>query len=155
MVPKAGKAGLSQGGPAGPGPVAEARIVEKELSYAVTGCAQRVHSSLGPGFPEGVYRRALCRELTASGIPFVAEKSYVVSFRGATCGRFRADIVADERIILELKAASDLCEDNVSQAFAYLEATGLPLAILLNFGRRRLQTKRIVMSRGPSDSGDS
>ena len=122
-------------------------VVYPELSYAVVGCAQRVHSVLGPGFPENVYQRALCRELLKEHIPFQSEAPFEVAYEGEVCGRFRVDILVDEKIVLELKAVSALCEDHISQTFAYVKATGVKLAILINFGQRRLQTKRIVMSK--------
>jgi GxxExxY protein len=123
------------------------RIVHEKLSYAVIGCARRVHSALGPGFPENVYHRALCRELNRAEIPFVSEPSFEVVYAGEVCGRFKVDLLVDSRIVLELKAASDICDDHVSQCFAYLKATGSDAAILINFGQRRLQTKRLVMSK--------
>jgi len=126
---------------------ANSRIVHEKLSYAVIGCAQRVHSALGPGFPENVYHRALCRELNRAGIPFASEAPFEVAYAGEVCGRFKVDILVDSRIVLELKAASDICDDHVSQCYAYLKATGANLAILINFGQRRLQTKRLVMSK--------
>ena len=109
-----------------------ADILHKQLSYHVVGCAQRVHAALGPGFPEAVYHKALCCELMKAEIPFESEKQSEVFYAGVLCGQFRMDIVVDDRIILELKALS------------YLKATGLKLAILINFGTQRLETQRVL-----------
>ena len=128
-------------------PQAKGTLVYPELSHAVVGCARRVHAALGPGFPESVYRRALCMELAKQGIPFVSEASFEVLYENAVCGQFRVDLLVHDKIVLELKAVSDVCEDHVSQIHAYLKATGVKLGILMNFGKKRLQTKRIVMSK--------
>ena len=122
------------------------QIVYRRLSYEIVGCAQRVHTTLGLGFPESVYQRALCRELLKQKIPFTSEVPFEVYYEDAIAGKFRVDIFVDDRVVLELKAVSDLCDDHISQAYAYLKASGAKLAVLINFGKRRLQTKRIVMS---------
>jgi GxxExxY protein len=120
-------------------------LVYKELSYQIVGCAQRVHAAMGPGFPEQVYHRALAHELTKSGIPFTCGHTVTACYDGIACGEFRLDLYVDDSIVLELKAVSDLCNDHVAQVLSYLKATGSRLGILLNFGRSRLQTKRIVL----------
>ena len=124
-----------------------ARLVYGQLSYEVIGCAQRVHAALGPGFPENVYHRALSRELVKAKIPFASEAPFEVVYEGAVCGKFKVDILVEDKIVIELKAVSDLCDDHVSQCYAYLKATGMKLAILINFGKRRLDTKRVVMTK--------
>ena len=119
-------------------------ILHKELSYRIVGCAQRVHSVLGPGFPEQVYHRALCLELTKEKIPFASEVEYGVVYEGVSCGTFRADIVVDGKIILEPKAIEMIVAVHAAQVLSYLKASGLSLGILMNFSDTRLQTKRIV-----------
>ncbi len=125
--------------------VGNSNIVHKKLSFDVVGCAQRVHSALGPGFPEGVYHKALCHELVKCKIPFESEAHAEVFYDGLLCGEFRMDMVVDQKIVLELKALDSLTDAHVSQAISYLKATGLKLAILLNFGTERLETKRVVL----------
>jgi GxxExxY protein len=119
-------------------------IVHKELSYAVVGCAQRVHTALGPGFPEAVYQRALSHELAKAGIPFQAQARFEVAYDGCPCGEFRVDMYVDEKIVLELKAADGLCKQHEAQSLAYLKATGARLAILINFGEQSLNFRRFV-----------
>ena len=121
-----------------------ADIIHKQLSYDVVGCAQRVHTALGPGFPETVYHRALCCELMKAEIPFESEKQSEVFYDGALCGQFRMDIVVDDRIVLELKALALLTNDHLAQALSYLKATRLKLAILINFGTQKLETQRVL-----------
>ena len=117
----------------------------RELSFKIIGCAQNVHRALGPGYPEGVYQKALCYELMDAGLPFESEKLAEVVYAGRLCGEFRMDIVVDDRVIVELKALESLADVHTSQAISYLKATGLHLALLLNFGSRSLTVKRVVL----------
>jgi len=124
--------------------VGEERIIHKELNYAVVGCAQRVRAALGPGFPEGVYHHALCRELTRTKIPFQSQPEFEVTYDCVVCGRSKADLFVDEKIILELKAVDELCEQHEAQALAYPKASGVRVGILMNFGETRFVFKRFV-----------
>ncbi|MCE5326165.1 MAG: GxxExxY protein, partial [Planctomycetaceae bacterium] len=119
-------------------------VIHGTLSFKIVGCAQRVHSKLGPGFPEGVYQKALCVELAKKGIPFVCEKLAEVHYDGVLCGEFRMDLVVDDKIVLELKALDAIHPTHTAQALSYLKATGLKLAIILNFGQERLKSERVV-----------
>jgi GxxExxY protein len=121
-----------------------AMIIHKELSYQVVGCAQKVHSALGPGLPEAVYKKALCHELAKASIPFEEEAEFQVLYDGYLCGKFRVDILVDKKIVLELKAADAICDQYEKQALTYLKASGLQLAILMNFGEERLNSKRFA-----------
>jgi len=123
----------------------QAELLHKDLSYKVVGCAQKVHRVLGPGFPESIYQRALCHELLLCKIPFDSQKETDVYYEGLLCGQFRMDVLVEGKVILELKAVDAMTDDHVSQAISYLKATGLRLAILMNFGKSRLQTKRVVI----------
>jgi len=78
-------------------------------------------------------------------IPFVSEKGVEVSYDGVVCGEFRMDLVVADKLVLELKALERLADVHLSQALSYLKATGLKLAILLNFGQKSLETKRVVL----------
>ena len=119
-------------------------ILFKELSYAVVGAAMEVHRTLGPGFLEAVYEAALAYELTLRGIPFERQKQLSVSYKDQPVGEYVADLIVDGQIILELKAVSRISAVHEAQAHNYLAATGLRLAIILNFGADSLQQKRIV-----------
>jgi GxxExxY protein len=108
------------------------------------GAAMEVHRTLGPGFLEAVYEAALAHEFTLRGIPFERQKELPVYYKGQLVGHYVADFVIDGQIILELKAVSALTKAHEAQAHNYLAATGLRLAILINFGAESLQQKRIV-----------
>ena len=120
-------------------------ILHKQLSFDLVGLAQKVHRVLGPGFPEAVYRRALCYEIAKAQIPFENEKKVEVWYEDHLCGEFRLDLVVDGKVILELKALDALCDAHVSQVLTYLKATGLNLAILMNFGNKSFETKRVIL----------
>ena len=120
-------------------------IRHKELSFRIVGCAQRVHSALGPGFPEKIYQRALCCELMKTSIPFESQQPVEVYYDGNLCGEFQLDLLVDEKVIVELKSAEGLCDAHVAQAITYLKATGKDLAILINFGQPGLVFKRVVL----------
>ena len=102
-----------------------ANLLYKDLSYAVVGCAQRVHSILGMGFPESVYQKALCHELTKAEIPFSVETALDVTYDGVVCGKFRVDILVDNKIILELKAVKRFNGSMEAQIINYLKISGI------------------------------
>lgn len=119
-------------------------ILYKDLSYKIVGAAMEVHRVLGPGFLEAVYEAALALELEAQGILFERQRHLPVLYKGQVIGDYIADIVVEDKIILELKAVSALTEAHRAQALHYLAATGLRLALLLNFGETSLHFDRIV-----------
>ena len=121
-----------------------AQILYKELSYAIVGAAMEVHRILGPGFLEAVYQKALVHELNLRGICFEQFKRLPVTYKGMPIGEYEADFVIEGKIILEIKAVSALHPRHEAQAHHYLTATGLRLAILLNFGAESLQQKRVI-----------
>jgi GxxExxY protein len=114
------------------------------LTYAIIGAAMEVHRVLGPGFLEAVYKSALGHELTLRGIPFAPGRELPVTYKGQIVGKYIADIVVDDKVILELKAISALNKAHEAQGHNYLAATGLRLAILLNFGAPSLKWERII-----------
>jgi GxxExxY protein len=120
------------------------KILHKELSYAVVGAAMEVHRTLGPGFLEAVYQAALAHELSLPNICFEQFRRLPVTYKGVSVGDYEADFVVEGKIILEIKATSALHPKHEAQAINYLTATGLRLAILLNFGADSLQHKRLV-----------
>ena len=121
-----------------------AEILFKELSFAIVGAAMEVHRQLGLGFLEAVYQKALAYELTLRGIPFEEQKVLSVYYKGELVGEYKADFVIGGKIILELKSVSAISNAHRAQARNYLAATGLRLAILINFGAASLETKRVV-----------
>ena len=122
----------------------DVKIIQRELSYKVMEAVFEVHNTLGPGFLENVYEQALAYELELRGIPFEHQKMVTVYYKEREVGSHRLDIVIDGKILLELKAVSELTDTFKQQTLSYLKATGLKLGILLNFGTRRVQYTRIV-----------
>ena len=119
-------------------------IIFKELSFAIVGACMEVHRILGPGFLEAVYQAALAHEFTLRGIKFEQYVKLPVSYKGELIGDYEADFVIEGKIILELKAVTNLHPRHEAQAIHYLTATGFKLAILLNFGTPSLEHQRII-----------
>lgn len=122
----------------------DSELIEKELSYLIMQAAFEVHNTLGPGFPESIYDEAMARELTAHNVQIERQKKVTVHYKGAPLGEFVLDNVVNQRVILEYKAVSEIAQIHKQQALSYLKATGLKLAILINFGAERVQSNRVV-----------
>jgi GxxExxY protein len=103
-----------------------------------------VHNVLGPGFLEAVYQSALAHELNLREIPFEQQKMLPVLYKGFPAGNYVADFCVEDTIIVEIKAISKLLPQHEAQALHYLAATGFRLALLINFGRKSLEYKRLV-----------
>ncbi len=116
----------------------------KRLSERVLGCAQNVSRELGAGFLEKVYESALCVELSQAGIPFQCQKKFEIYYKSENVGNYFADIVVDDKLVVELKALSCLSREHDAQVMNYLKASGLTVGLLLNFGVTRLGIRRIV-----------
>jgi GxxExxY protein len=112
------------------------------LTQRIIGCAMKVHRQLGPGFLESVYRNALAYELRRAGLVVELEKHITVKYEHVIVGDFLADLVVNETLICELKAASELSKADEVQLVNYLTATNHDLGLLLNFGTESLQFKR-------------
>ncbi|MBI4570549.1 MAG: GxxExxY protein [Chloroflexi bacterium] len=124
------------------------RIPHQELTYRIIGCAMHVHNQLGPGLREATYQKALSLNMAEAGLAFEAEKPVEVTLDGARLGMLYIDHLVEDSVVVEEKALSHLLTaDEVAQVITYLAATGLPVGLLLNFGRRRLQYKRVLPPR--------
>jgi GxxExxY protein len=128
--------------------MAEHEIVEKELSYLIMKAAFEVFNQLGPGFPEHVNEEAMYWELPACGVSPGRQKRVTIFYKGKPLAEFVLDLIAAERVILELKAVSELTKLHEQQALSYLKATGMPLAIVINFGAEKVQYSRVVNTKG-------
>jgi len=117
-------------------------LPDEPLTHRIIGLAMRVHRTLGPGFLEAVYRRAMLVELRGAGMRAEEERKVAVRYDGVTVGEFAADILVDDRIIVELKAVDSLRKVHELQTVNYLTATGLDVGLLINFGAESLQFKR-------------
>ena len=122
----------------------EEKIVYPELSYQIVGMAMDIQNRLGSGFLEKVYENALMVLLSRAGIKAEQQAPVKVYFDGMVIGDYYADILVDGKIILELKVVEKLTDVHRAQTLNYLKATGLRLAILINFGKHRLEHERYV-----------
>ncbi len=119
-------------------------ILYKELSYKIIGLAMEAHNKLGYGFLEKVYENALMVLFRREGIKAEQQKPITVYFESEIVGEYYADILVEDKTILELKSAGKIIDAHKAQAINYLKATTLRLAILLNFGKEKLEYERIV-----------
>ena len=116
----------------------------EELSCGVIGAAMRVHNKLGPGLKEAAYQKALSLEMEAAGLSFEAERPAEVFVDGTSVGLLYLDHLVEGELVVEEKAFSHLLtREEVAQVITYLCATGLQVGLLINFGRGRLEYKRI------------
>jgi GxxExxY protein len=109
--------------------------------------AKEVHKELGPGFEEVIYQRALALEFPTHGLDFSREVWIDVHYKGAKVGRKRVDFIVDE-VLVEIKAKAALEDVDFVQTLSYLKASGYKVALLLNFGAKQLEIKRIVYEKG-------
>ena len=121
-------------------------LIYNNESYAINGAAMDVYNHLGHGFLEAVYQEALEMEFKRRNIPYEREKELKISYKGEVMKQsYKADFVCYGRIIVELKAVSELTDVHRSQVYNYLHATGFRLGLLLNFGYSDgLERERIV-----------
>lgn len=123
----------------------EGRILYKDLSYQIAGLAMQVHRELGPGFLEKVYENALMILFKENGVSAQAQFPVKVHFYGHIVGDYIADIIAENSIIVELKAQDRILHLHKAQTLNHLRATNFRLALLLNFGKTSLEHERLVL----------
>ena len=120
-------------------------LIYKDESFKIIGAAMEVHKELGAGFHESVYQEAFELELQKQEIPNEREALLNIYYKGQKLKkRYSADFVCYDRIVVELKALSILSTDHEAQILNYLKTSGLKLGLLINFGSRSLQYKRLV-----------
>jgi GxxExxY protein len=127
-------------------------IVKKEYKYSditarVIGAAMEVHKFLGNGFPEVIYQRGLEKEMRLQGLPFQREFTMPIFYKGEKIGTRRVDFLVYNAISVELKAIIKLEDVHLAQAINYLEAYNLEIGLLLNFGAKSLEIKRLINSK--------
>lgn len=118
---------------------------DRELTYKIQGCIFEVSRTLGAGFLEAVYQRALLKELTVAGLSATSEQPINVYYKGDIVGEYRGDIIVENRVLLELKAQTALPLTAEPQLLNYLKATGIKIGLLVNFTHPKATVKRLVM----------
>jgi len=127
-----------------------------ELTYAVIGCAMKVHNTLGNGFQEVIYQRCLAIELLKANLNFAREEEREIFYEDVKVGTRRADFIVENKIIVELKAVIRMEDAHLAQAKNYVVAYKLEKGLLINFGAKSLEYKLIFNnSKQPSASGFS
>ena len=125
-----------------------AELLYKDEVYAIIGAAMEVHNVLGCGYLEPIYQEALEIELTVRGIPYVSQQVLRVSYKGNLLKKaYVADFVAYGKIIVEIKALTQLSSLEEAQILNYLKATDNEVGLLINFGAEKLGWKRMVLSK--------
>jgi GxxExxY protein len=115
-----------------------------ELTAKIIGCAMEVHRILGNGFQEVIYQRALAIEMEIQGLKFLREFEIPIFYKDHPLGTRRADFFVEEKVMVELKAVIQLEDVHLAQAINYLEAYKMEVGLLINFGSKSLQFKRVM-----------
>lgn len=114
------------------------------MTEKIIGCAYAVSNTLGSGFPESVYEKALQHQALKTGLTAERQYQMKVFFDGILVGEFFADLLIGEKVIVENKAVRTLDDLHVAQAMNYLKASGMPVCLLINFGRPKIEIRRFV-----------
>jgi GxxExxY protein len=120
-------------------------LLLKDLTSRILAAVFEVHNVLGYGFLENVYEKALLKELHLRGVPAEAQKEIKVRYKGDVVGSYFADVVVADEVLLELKAIEKLAGFHEAQVLNYLKGTGLKVGLLINFGREKVEFKRLVL----------
>lgn len=116
----------------------------KDITGKIIGCAMNVHNVLGCGFQEVIYQRCLAIELRKADLDFEREREIPIYYDEIEVGRRRVDFLVENRVLVELKAVSELDDRHLAQGINYLEAFRLEVGLLINFGGKRLKFKRLI-----------
>ena len=122
----------------------ETKKITDELTHKIIGCAMKVHNTMGNGFQEAIYQRCLAIEMKKQGLNFVREQSMPIYYEGENVGTRRADFLVDGTVLVELKALIEMEDVHLAQGLNYLEAYKKDLGLLINFGARSLEFKRLT-----------
>lgn len=114
-----------------------------ETTKKIIGACMNVHNTLGPGFEEVIYQRALAQELIHSSIGFAREQWLTIKYNNIKVGTKRVDFIVED-VLVELKAKSEFFPQDFVQTLSYLKASGYKVGLLVNFGAQRLEFKRLV-----------
>jgi GxxExxY protein len=127
--------------------------IEDPLTRQIIGCCFKVANELGPGFLEKVYENALAHELRKAKLKVVQQQGIEVFYDSVNVGNYEADLLVEGRVLVEVKAVQSLDSAHLAQCLNYMRGTGLVLCLLVNFGRAKIQVRRLSMDRRP-ETGD-
>ena len=130
--------------PPGNEPESAERAALEALAENVVGAAYEVSNVLGAGFLEKIYERALIEELGLRGLRVKAQAPFPVAYKGKHIGTYAADLVLEDRLLVEVKCVEHFSNEHLAQCINYLKASGLHLALLINFRRPKVEWRRIV-----------
>jgi GxxExxY protein len=125
-------------------PESPERASLEALVETVVGAAYEVSNVLGAGFLEKVYERALMQELGLRGLRAATQTPFPIAYKGKNVGTYSADLVVEDRLLVEVKCVEQFSNEHLAQCINYLKASGLHLALLINFRRSRVEWKRVV-----------
>ena len=125
------------------------RMKYEELTAKILECCFEVSNELGAGFLESVYEKALVVAFSQKGISVQSQVPLKVEFRGVIVGDFYADLIVEEKVLIELKAVTRILQEHKAQVINYLNATGLDVGLLVNFGNPRMEYFRLHPSNNP------
>jgi GxxExxY protein len=131
--------------------------INDNTTYKIIGCAMKVHSTLGNGFQEVIYQRALAIEMEMQGLKFARELEMPLFYNNVNIGSRRVDFVVEDNIIVELKALTKLEDVHLAQGLNYLVAYNVDKGLILNFGAQSLEVKRLKhpLNKKLSDKSDN
>ena len=115
-----------------------------EITERVIGCAFVVANELGVGFLEKVYENSLFVELTLNGLKAEQQKAVAVRYRSSVVGQYFADILVEGSVLIEIKHCAGIDDAHIAQCLNYLRATGIRVCLLINFGKPKIEIKRLV-----------
>jgi len=122
------------------------QLVDEALTERIIGAVIEVSNELGAGFLESVYQKALLIALAERGLKAQAQVPLEVHFHGQMVGQFYADILVENRVLIEIKAAKALTDEHKAQLINYLRATGIKVGLLVNFGKPKAEWRRVICS---------
>jgi len=125
--------------------------IKDEITHKIIGSAMKVHSTMGNGFQEVIYQRCLAIEMANNGLSFVREQEMPVYYEGTRVGTRRVDFFVEDKILVEIKAITKLENVHLAQALNYLEAFKFKTGLLINFGGKSLEFKRLTNKKNQND----
>lgn len=122
----------------------ESGLKHGDITQKIIGCAMKVHTKMKNGYNEGIYSKCLAIEFDKVKIKYQRELDIPVYYEEVIVGRRRVDFMVEEKVVVELKAIAELTDQNLAQALNYLECHRLEIGLLINFGAKSLQFKRLI-----------